>query len=310
MFKRLRQHLSADPAGQLLRHIDKNGYGVEIGPSHRPVAPKRAGYKVHIIDHLDREALIEKYKEQNVAVENIEEVDFVWKGEPYAELTGRSKFYDWVIASHLIEHTPDLIGFINECESILNENGVLSLAVPNLAYCFDHFRPTTGIARVIDSHLSRNKIHTPGTAVEYTLYRAYRDGQVAWREKYGAKGEFTLAHSLDDARNAMDRAMSRGDYQDFHAWCFTPHSFRLLIHDLFCLGFISLKEVSFFPTEGYEFYMTLGPKGKGPNLSRLEMLKAAKLEASIYPKLSDFLWRHIKRLTTRRPRYRRHSDSK
>jgi len=65
MLKRLRQHLSADPAEQLLRYIDKNGHGVEIGPSHSPVAPKRAGYKVHIIDHLDREGLIPGEREKD-----------------------------------------------------------------------------------------------------------------------------------------------------------------------------------------------------------------------------------------------------
>ena len=38
---------------KILKHIDKNGYGIEIGPRHNPVAPKSAGYKVHIIDHMN-----------------------------------------------------------------------------------------------------------------------------------------------------------------------------------------------------------------------------------------------------------------
>ena len=74
---------------KVLRHINKNGQGVEIGPSHSPVAPKKEGYKVHIIDHMSREQLIAKYKDHHVNLENIEEVDFVWRGDNYWELTGK-----------------------------------------------------------------------------------------------------------------------------------------------------------------------------------------------------------------------------
>ena len=74
---------------KVLRHINKNGHGIEIGSSYRPVAPKKEGYKVHIIDHMSREQLITKYKDHHVNLENIEEVDFVWRGDNYWELTGK-----------------------------------------------------------------------------------------------------------------------------------------------------------------------------------------------------------------------------
>src|SRR5262245_28319445 len=113
---------------KVLQHINPNGHGIEIGPSYSPIAPKKEGYKVHIIDHMNRDQLVTKYKDYNINIENIEEVDFVWQGESYAELTGRRKYYDWIIASHVIEHTPDLISFLNDCDAILNDQGVISLA--------------------------------------------------------------------------------------------------------------------------------------------------------------------------------------
>ena len=106
---------------KILRHITKEGRGIEIGPSHNPITPKKDGYLVHIIDHMSREQLINKYRDHNVNLDNIEEVDFVWQGQPYSELTGKCKYYDWIIASHMIEHTPDLIGFLNECDAILKD---------------------------------------------------------------------------------------------------------------------------------------------------------------------------------------------
>jgi len=261
---------------KVLRHINKNGHGIEIGPSHNPIAPKRDGYKVHIIDHMSRKQLITKYRDHHVNLKNIEEVDFVWRDENYSELTGKSKYYDWIIASHVIEHTPDLIGFLNDCDAILKDEGVISLVIPDKRYCFDHYRPITGISKIIDNHFQKNKIHTPGTVAEYFLNVVSKDGSIAWNSSI--TGEYNLVHSLDDALQGMNSVLNEKAYIDVHAWCFVPHSFRLIIHDLFCLGFIPFQEVDFFPTDGCEYYITLGRNGRGINKSRLEMLNIIECE--------------------------------
>lgn len=261
---------------KVLRHINKNGHGIEIGPSHNPIAPKSDGYKVHIIDHMSREQLIAKYKDHHVNLKNIEEVDFVWRDENYSELTGKSKYYDWIIASHVIEHTPDLIGFLNDCDAILKDDGVISLVIPDKRYCFDHYRPITGISKIIDNHFQKNKIHTPGTVAEYFLNVVSKDGSIAWNSSI--TGKYNLVHSLNEALQGMNSVLNEKAYLDVHAWCFVPHSFRLIIHDLFCLGLILFQEVDFFPTEGCEFYITLGRNGREINQSRLEMLNIIESE--------------------------------
>lgn len=261
---------------KILQHIDKDGHGIEIGPSHNPIAPKREGYKVHIIDHMSREELIKKYKDHGVSIDNIEEVDFVWRGEEYSELTGKSKYYDWVIASHVIEHAPDLIAFLNNCDTILKDNGVISLVIPDKRYCFDHYRSITGISQIIDNHLHINRIHSPGTVAEYFLNVVSKGGTIGWNSN--TAGEYSFIHSLDDALQGMKLVMNENAYLDVHAWCFVPHSFRLIIHDLYCLGIIPFKEVSFYPTSGCEFYVTLGRSGQGINKSRMEMLNTIESE--------------------------------
>ncbi len=254
---------------ELLRHVDKRGRGVEIGPSHNPIAPKKAGYAVDIIDHLTRDQLIEKYADHKVELKNIEDVDFVWAGEPYSQLTGKSNYYDWIIASHVIEHTPDFVGFLNNCDAILKPDGVLSLAVPDHRYCFDTFRPATGLAKIIDAHLRGDTRHTPGTLAEYFLNVANKGGIISWGPCY--PGEHKFIHGLNDARAFLGAAPG-GAYVDVHAWCFTPHSFRLLIYDLNCLGLMPFKEVAFSAPGGGEFFVTLGRRGEGPGVGRLEML--------------------------------------
>lgn len=264
---------------RVLAGIDRNGFGLEIGPSHDPLAPKGEGYKVHVIDHASREELLAKYRPHNIPLDRIEEVDFVWRGQTYLELTERPKFYDWIIASHVIEHTPDLIAFLADCDSILKDTGVLSLVIPDKRYEFDRFRPITGLARIVDAHLAGHKIHTAGAAAEYFMNVVTKAGLHSWDA--GTPGEYDFVHSAQLARDMIREVRESGAYLDVHNWCFVPHSFRLLMADLYTLGYIKLREVDFHPVEGHEFYMTLARDGAGPPLSRLEMLKAIDSELAV-----------------------------
>ncbi len=264
---------------KVLRYINQDGHGIEIGPSYDPVTPKKEGYKVQIVDHMGREQLIAKYKEWHIGserLENIEDVDFIWRGENYSKLTGKSKYYDWIIASHVIEHTPDFIGFLNNCDSILKDEGVISLVIPDKRYCFDHYRPITGVSKIIDNHILENSIPTPGAVAEFFLNRVSRSGLIAWDSR--TSGEYELLHSPEGALHEMRAVIAEKKYIDVHTWCFVPHSFRLIIHDLFGLGLIPFREVGFFPTEGCEFYITLGRNGSGIDIPRLEMLDIIELE--------------------------------
>jgi len=133
IFTSRRKRKTHDRDGILLRGIDRQALGLEIGPSHRPVAAKRNGFNVRILDHLDAPGLRAKYADHGVDVAAIEEVDYVWRGESLEALVGGERFA-WIIASHVIEHVPDFIGFLGSCERILAPGGVLSLAVPDKRY--------------------------------------------------------------------------------------------------------------------------------------------------------------------------------
>lgn len=265
---------------KLLLHLRKDGLGVEIGASHAPIAPKRDGYKVHIIDHATLDELVRKYEKDGVKLENIEEVDFVWRGETYAELTGRRHYYDWIIASHVIEHVPDLVGFLNSCDEILKDDGVLSLAIPDVRFCFDRFRPISGLAKVIDAHYQNHVVHTPGSIAEFRLNFVHRDDQPGWAEGTPLEDSYTFIYSRENVLEHLEKCGRSSEYADCHAWCFTPHSFRLLINDLFDLGLIKMREVGFFPSEGCEFHVALSRNGKGSGMDRLELLKAVDEEVA------------------------------
>lgn len=263
----------------LLNSLALSELGLELGPSHSPIAPKRDGFRVHVIDHLSQEGLREKYAPHGVDLELIEEVDFVWDGRTYAELIGQRRLYGWILASHVIEHTPDLVGFLRQCDEILKEDGVLSLAVPDKRNCFDYFRPISSLASVIDASLSPSPVHSPGSVADYFLNVSTKAGLIAWEPR--REGGRALVHSLDDAKRGMETALA-GTYLDIHRWCFVPSSFRLMMRDLYDLGLTSLREISFHPGEGIEFYMQLGRAGRGYEEDRLTCLQRIIAESGEY----------------------------
>lgn len=231
------------------------GKGLEIGPSYNPILPKRDGYDIETIDHMDKKGLIEKYTGHGVNIDSIEEVDYVWKGEKYTELTGKTNHYDYIIASNVIEHTCDLLGFLNDCYNLLNENGVLSLVIPDKRFCFDFFRPVTGISRVIDSYLEKRSLHSPGAICEHFLYASSNNGNIAWLEKDPSNLRFV--HTLEETNRMYDISLTCKEYLDVHNWVFTKSSFELLVYDLNALNLTHFYVAESFETDGFEFFVSL-----------------------------------------------------
>jgi glycosyltransferase involved in cell wall biosynthesis/predicted SAM-dependent methyltransferase len=258
--------------------VDRKGSGLEIGPSHNPLAPKKAFFNVQILDHATREELIEKYRGHDVNLDNIEEVDFVWHGEPLQELIGKTSCYDWIIASHVIEHVPELISFLQQCEALLKPAGILSLVMPDKRYCFDYFSSSSSTGNVLDAYAERRVRPSHGQIFDHFSNAAKRHGKGAWSSD-GMGGADELYHTFAEAQAIWIRSTSTTDYIDTHCWRFTPASFRLLISDLQGLGLIGLEIKAEFDTSGCEFFVSLSKKRDAPlKLDRLAILQTRKLE--------------------------------
>lgn len=254
-----------------------SGLSLEIGPSFNPILPKRDGFRVETIDHADADALRAKYASlPGVDASRIEHVDHVWRGEPLSELVGRGRF-DSVVASHVIEHTPDLLGFMKECEQVLAPGGRLVLAGPDRRRCFDFFRPASTTGSVLQAHHERRTLHAPGSAFDFVANFCTIDGQQGNGNETAES--FSLSHPVTVAGGAFAAFAESGDYLDCHAWVFTPSSFRLIASDLAALEAIELKEESFWETPTLEFVMVLSREGAGCPLDRASLLVAAHREA-------------------------------
>lgn len=263
---------------KLLYYIDKNQKGLEIGPSLRPVAPKKEGYQVEIIDHLSQAELIEKYAAMGLDTSKIEEVDYIWNGSSYCELTGKKDYYDYIIASHVIEHTADFIGFLQDCSMMLNENGILSLAVPDKRYTLDHFRMVTTTGKMIDDYLAPAKTGSVGTLMDFCLHAVSRSGKTAWSRYLDGllKRDYSFIHDYAQTQGAYEEAVKHPGFHDIHQYIFTPSSFALLIVELGEYGFIDFTVDKMYPTVTDEFIVLLRKKKEVSGLSDNEKMKLIK----------------------------------
>jgi SAM-dependent methyltransferase len=230
-----------DRRSVILKHLNLDGLGLEIGPSHSPLLPKCDGYRVEIIDCADADHLRANNRALGIATDRIEEVDYVSDSGSIFETIGESGRDDYIVASHVIEHAPDLVGFLSDCEKLLAPEGRLSLAVPDKGYHFDLFQALSTTGNALEARHARRP--SPGTAFDFVANYARRNGNETWGIDDQSAPEFV--HGLPQAKDLFDRMQRSDDYFDAHVWRFVPSSFRLIVSDLLALDEIHLREFSF-----------------------------------------------------------------
>jgi SAM-dependent methyltransferase len=240
-----------------LAHVETTGRGLEIGPAYEPLAPKRQGFNVTVLDHAPQAVLLEKYGTlPPEKLSAIEEVDCIWDGGPYRDTPGLKPPYDYIIASHVIEHTLDPVGFLEDLSSLLTPDGRIALVVPDHRCCFDHHRPLTSVGQVIDAHYRPSAHRQAGAVFDNFAYHVSLEGQLFWVPE--ATGEFTQTYSVDRAWEEALAAVEGPDYVDVHRWVFTPSSLELILATMSRIGWLNLRIVGSHPTAGIEFFLTLG----------------------------------------------------
>lgn len=158
-----------DRTSKLRFGITKEQKGLEIGPLHSPIVPKVDGYCVETVDYMSQEKLREHYNNHNIDLKAIEPVDYIWKGGSYYQLIQKEHYYDYIIASHMIEHSTDFCGFLSDCSRLLKHDGILKLAIPDKRYCFDHYRTDTNLAEILNNAFAPSELQSAGCVAELSI---------------------------------------------------------------------------------------------------------------------------------------------
>lgn len=249
----------------MLEGVEKNHKGIEIAPWFNPLAPKRDGYDIKIIDIFDTETLLERAKADpaiaETGYERLEDVDYVGSAVEIAELVPEDLHgsIDYVISSHNFEHLPNPVRFLQGVEKILRPGGHLTMALPDARGCFDFFRPSTTTGQWLQAHFENRKRPTYQQLFEMNSGHASRvtkDGELTTSDIRDAElSSLALTGNIEVAFRRWNewREASDETYRDTHCTVMTPASFQLNMLDIRAVELIGL-EVEWVTSErGMEF---------------------------------------------------------
>jgi len=229
--------------------------GIEFGPLANPIVRKADGYILYI-DYLDQQALRLKYAgDPQVAVEDIVQVDVVvdLDQQSLKQCLGDEPPFDYAVASHVIEHVPDMIRWLREIGEVLRPGGRLFLAVPDRRYCFDCLRRDSSLAEFIDAFLRGNRRPAPGQVFDFAAHQVDIGATTAWTAPCDAQ----LMHrpNVEMAWQLANSAAT--NYLDVHCWVFTPISLFQVLSALVDLDLLPFRCSGFQETQPLENEMLL-----------------------------------------------------
>ena len=229
---------------------------LEFGPLDKPLLNKNSS-KVFYIDYTDLANLQKIYaNEKDVVVENICSPDFILNGLSLAKLTEGKKFQG-IVASHVIEHVPNIIDWLKETANLLDDSGILNLAIPDKRFCFDSHRALSTATDMIGAFLNNEKKPTPRMIFDQNAYYIEQDTYGIWRN--GARPIKNPDARLKYALEQAQLCLNTDQYMNVHCWVFTPESFLHCIHSLIEMDLFDFEIAFFEPTaigQG-EFFISL-----------------------------------------------------
>ncbi len=214
--------------------------GIEVGPLDDPVIAKSDG-RVRYVDHADRAALEVKYRDVDIVdVSRIADVDVIWTGEPLLEAIGGEKV-DYIIASHVLEHVPDLVTWLADAHDALTPSGQIRFVLPDKRFSFDALREETRLTDIVAAWVLRCRCPQVRDILDFVLNYA---PQIVGQDIYEGRAtladyrpEYSFEQAVTEARFIRD---APGYYRDVHCWCFQPRTFALLMAQLADHGILKL----------------------------------------------------------------------
>lgn len=251
----------------------RNSKGIELGPLSRPIVRPEEG-DIRYIDHASTEELRKKYiVNDGHDVNEFVEISYVWNGGRLRDVVNDGTAFDYALASHVIEHVPDVVGWLGEILSVLRDGGILGLAIPDKRYTFDRYRPTTTAAVFLDHWVRKPTAHTAQQLFDH-FSQVVKVGNNEIMALFDGQDPVTERHSTDQfAFDIVKRVAATGEYLDCHASVFTPRSFLKALKTLIPLGLIEAEVADFYDTRYYsqEFVCVLR-KSKSRNVDVIDNL--------------------------------------
>lgn len=242
-----------DPRRQkLLGDIDPSQcFGLEIGPMTYPFVLKSEG-NVLYVDYASTEEIRGREYGPSIDPSQIFDIDIVWGDVPLCEKIPQPA--DYIVASHVIEHVPDVVGWLHELRDCLRPGGTICLIIPDRRFTFDIRRNESTLGEMIEAMLLRYKRPSIRQMFDHCLQGVVVDKAEAWQRDV-SRDELKpiVDNPIHLAYKQACEIAKNPRYIDSHCWVFTPQSFLERVGELIELKLFPFAITKFIPTEVGEF---------------------------------------------------------
>lgn len=209
------------------------GVGIELGAFHNPWPYNSLEAKVKYIDKADKKTVLERHPDLCVDTQCVQ-VDLITDGQSLDGVPDRQ--YNFVIASHVLEHCPSPLTAIKNHLRVLMQGGHAIYALPDKRHTFDRDRKNPTDDCLMQDHL--------GGGSEERIIGHYHE----YLENVDGIMDPEVREKIAKYR------ISNGMDVHFHAWDVAG------IYDLFYLAGSATPdpfEVVLFHSSGHEVFVVL-----------------------------------------------------
>ena len=219
--------------------------GLEIGPLDKPLLPK-SKYDVKYLDVFSTDVLVNRCKPNpNRDESRVVPLDYVIGNHSISKVVDQK--FDYVVASHVIEHLPNMFGWLRDLAKVLNTNGSIFLVIPDYRFTFDMKRPLSSLGELIEN--DRNQLQKPSfrSVFDQRYYHRQASSHQIWQARQKSH-KLELEPSFNSRSAFAFAKRSDAEYIDVHCNVFEPESFAELINESFELKLQAFKCLKTEPT--------------------------------------------------------------
>ena len=278
-------NLGRDGIRQLVRRSGVTA--LEIGPYTSPICDFSVG-NVFSCDTDTRDGLVRRINadpnKKGRGAGNIPETHYVLSDDNQfsilAAVDGRT--FDYVVSSHNLEHSPNLLKTLTDIEKILKPGGQLLAFLPDARFCFDRYRTLTILPDVLESYYEQRTRSCFRNALDHHMHHADNDARRWWKEKQeadvrphrevanrsymaGSQHASARLRKLFPTRGKLDDLYRKSstEYMDVHNSTFSSVTFENIVNLLISYGYISglrLAHIQHTEPNKQEFFVRLAKK--------------------------------------------------
>ncbi len=250
---------------------------MEIGALIDPILKQEDG-QIFYADRLSLKDIKQQFSwDKNLQSHQFVTIDYVLEKERSLKECVEGTF-DYIIASHVAEHVPNLIGWIEEIREVLNPLGQLRLTLPDGRYSFDMKRQDTRLSDLLAEWMKKSYCPDTHLVLDFALNKVSEHDVAQVHLQHGLypdKNELQSQFPFSEVLEWGQRTLDPNHYEDVHCWVlhlnlFAKYMTILAENDLLKMACVKWYDID-PSTSNYEFSVFLSPEED--RLKRIESWK-------------------------------------